>query len=75
MDEKQASANTIRRELDLNLAILITVDKDGLLSMAAASKDTEQAARSSELLSKLSGVLFPTCGSLGPMKTANKHPI
>lgn len=75
MDEKQAGANLIRRELDLNLAILITVDRNGALSMSAASRDSDQAAKASVLLSQLSDVLFSKRGSLASKQPANKHPI
>lgn len=75
MDEKQAGANLIRRELDLNLAILITVDRNGALSMSAASRNTEEAGRASQLLSKLSDVLFERRGSLATVKPANQQPV
>lgn len=71
-EEKQAGANLIRKELDLNLAILITIDRDGCLSMAAASRDEDQAAQSSILLSRLSNVLF---GRLKDIQPANRKPI
>jgi len=75
MDEKQASILEIRRALDLKIGILITVDKDGCLSMAAASSDSEQDLLASELLSRLSEVLFARRGTIGRMVPANKVPV
>ncbi len=75
INEKQASVSMIRRELDLNVAVLITVDKNGCLSMSAASRDSDQDAHASVLLSKLSEVLFAHRGSLASVKPANRQPV
>jgi hypothetical protein len=58
--------------LDVDVGILITVDKDGI-SMCAAATSIESEVVSSQMMSMISEVLFPK-KTLAAMRPANKIP-
>lgn len=61
-------------DLDMDMGILITAKKGEGLSMSAAGKDIEDNAVASQLMSRISDVLFRR-GGLAQMPTANKEPF
>lgn len=56
---------------DIDIGVLITIDKDNCLSMVAATRDGKTGPAASALLSRLSKALWPNGGG----DTANKMPL